>query len=149
MQRKCLSRMLSENLKEFSLCGRDMSCIVCRHRLCRYAGCICTLWFSIHSPCGALRRNIQEPGFKTGRHNRAIPHRRVLPSCLSVSVAVIQGSPQDTLLLQLPLLLLAYPSSAWGRSHSIGNPLNPVPESARWQSGQFGLVILHIERPLE
>jgi len=32
---------------------------------------------------------------------------------------------------------------------AIGNPLNPAPESARWRSGQCGLVILYIERPLE
>jgi hypothetical protein len=28
---------------------------------------------------------------------------------------------------------------------SVGNPLNPVPESARRWSGQFGLVILYRE----
>jgi hypothetical protein len=31
----------------------------------------------------------------------------------------------------------------------IGNPFIPAPESARWRSGQCGLVILYIERPLE
>ena len=35
------------------------------------------------------------------------------------------------------------------KRYIIGNPLNPGPESARWRSGQCGLVILYIERPLE
>jgi hypothetical protein len=36
-----------------------------------------------------------------------------------------------------------------GKTRTIGNPFNPVPESTRWWSGQFGLGILYIERPLE
>jgi len=55
---------------------------------------------------------------RTVRHNRARPGRPVLPSCLGVPVAVIQCSHVNTLPLQLPPLLRAHPSSAWGLSHS-------------------------------
>jgi len=46
-------------------------------------------------------------------------------------------------------LSLTFVWAGYSRSGSIGNPLNPGAESARWRSGQCGLVILYIERPLE
>ena len=46
-------------------------------------------------------------------------------------------------------LSLTFVWAGYSRNGSIGNPLNPWPESARWRSGQCGLVILYIERPLE
>jgi hypothetical protein len=60
--------------------------------------------------------------------------------------------------IQTPIPTLAYLSftqrigslfAAVSSFSIIGNPLNPGPESARWWSGQFRLVILYIESPLE
>ena len=76
--------------------------------------------------------NIQEPGCKTVCLNRAKPRSPVLPSCLGMPVAVIQGFHVDALLLQLPALLPACPSSAWHLSHlpsvmpSMGAPSSLV-----------------------
>jgi len=118
MRRECLRLIFAENLHEFSVCGRDMSSIICRHHLCRCAGSICTRWFSIHNIYGAVWRNIQEPGFETVRHNRAKPRRPVLAWFPGLPLAVCQVSHVDVRLPQLPPLLTARPSSAWGPSHS-------------------------------
>jgi hypothetical protein len=42
----------------------------------------------------------------------------------------------------------AAPSGTFNLERNIGNPLSPAPESARWWSGQCGLVILYIERTI-
>jgi len=42
-----------------------MSSIVCIHNLCSGAGSICKCQFPFHNRYGAVRRNIQESGFKT------------------------------------------------------------------------------------
>jgi len=118
MWREWLRLIFAENLHKFCVCSWDMSSIIRRHHLCRCAGSLCTCQFSIHNWYGAVRRNIQEARFKTVRHNWAKPRRLVLPPCLGVPVAVIQGSLLDAFLLQLPLQLPARPSSAGGISHS-------------------------------
>jgi len=91
MRREFL-HLFAENLPEISLYCRDMSSIVCRHLLCRGAGSICKRYFSIYNIYGAVRRNIQEPGFTIVRHNRAKPCRLVLPVRFGVPVEVIEGS---------------------------------------------------------
>jgi len=75
-------------------------------------------------------------------------------SCLMPSLSLLTYVLCLSFLLSFVLLLLLSLSltfvwAGYSPSGSIGNPLNPGPESARWGSGQCGLVILYIERPLE
>jgi len=77
---------------------------------------------------------MQEPRFKRFTHGRAKPRRPVLPSCLGVPVAVIQGSLLDAHLPQLPPLLPARPSSPWGLSHSPSLMPSTVAPSSPAQS---------------
>jgi len=63
---------------------------------------------------------IQEPGSEWFATIGPSPVVQVLPSCLGEPVAVIQGSPADPLLPQLPPLLPARPFSIdWGSSHLV------------------------------
>jgi len=117
MRQGCLRLGFAEFLHGICVHSRDMSFIVCRHHLCSCAGSISKRWVSIGTRYGAVQTNIQEPGFKTVCHNMVKPRRPVLPSCLGVPVAVIQGSHVDAPLPQLPPLLPARPSSAWCLSH--------------------------------
>jgi len=117
MWRECLRLGFAENFHEISI----------SRRICPLSS-VGTIFVVVPPPSANVSsqfiidmeqsRNIQEPGFKTVRHNRAKPRRPVLPSCLGVPVAVIQGSLLEPLLPQLPPLLPARPSSAWGLSHS-------------------------------
>jgi len=116
-RRECLRLIFAENIWEFSVYGGDMSSIISRHNLCLGAGSICTPEFSINDWYGAVRRNIQEPGFKTVCHNRPKPRHPVLHSLLGVPVAVIQGSLLDAHLPQLTPVLAAHKSNAWCLSH--------------------------------
>jgi len=117
-RRECLRLGCAEYVYEFSVHGWDKSSIICRHHLCHCAGSICKCLFSICTRYGAVWRIIQEPGFKTVRLNTAKPRRPVLPSGLGKPVAVNQGLHcWYTLLLELPPLLPARPSSAWCLSH--------------------------------
>ena len=96
MRCDCLQRF-AENLHEFSLYSRDMSSIVCRPPHCCCAGSICKRSFSIRTRYGDGWRNIQEPGFKTVRHNRAKPRCTVLPSCLGKPARFTQVYPWELL----------------------------------------------------
>jgi len=68
----------------------------------------------------AVEGKIQEPGSEPFATIGPSPVVQVLPSCLGEPVAVIQGSPADPLLPQLPPLLPARPFSIdRGSSHPV------------------------------
>jgi len=113
-----LSVLDAENLHEIFVYGWDMCSIICRHHRCYCAGSICKHYLIICTRYGVVSRCIQEPGFSTVHLIWAKPHTPVLTLCPGQLVAVIQDPHRwYTLLLQLPLLLPACPSSAWFLSH--------------------------------